>query len=163
MANKPRIMNMRPDPPDLRDRFYNPSLRALEPEFNARPFEQEAWRNRVKNQGETSACTGFALAAMVESLAFKGHESRQRQGEQPIAVSPFMLYYFARRYDELRGSDPDGGSTARGSMKSWHKHGVCRFDLWSEMDAPPLAPAKREPTRKQGGGGADKPRRELGQ
>ena len=151
MANKPRIMNMRPDPPDLRDRLYNPTLRALEPEFNARPFDHETWRNRVKNQGETSACTGFALAAMVEALASKSHEGRQQRGEQPIEVSPFMLYYFARRYDELRGSDPDGGSTARGAMKSWHKHGVCRLALWPEMDAPPLAPVKREPTRKQGG------------
>src|SRR4030095_15783714 len=135
MADKPRIMNMRPDPPDLRDRLYNPTLRALEPEFNARPFDHETWRNRVKQQGETSACTGFALAAMVEALASKSHEGRQQRGEQPIEVSPFMLYYFSRRYDELRGSEPDGRLTARGAMKSSHKHGVCRFDLLSEMDA----------------------------
>src|SRR5262245_35704064 len=101
MADKSRIMNMRPDPPDLRDRLYNPTLRALEPEFNAGPFEHETGRTRGKNQDETSACPVFARAAMVESLAFKGHEARQQQGKQPIAVSPFMLYYFARRYDEL--------------------------------------------------------------
>jgi hypothetical protein len=35
-------------------------------------------------------------------------------------------------------------------MKSWHKHGVCQLDLWPEIDAPPLAPAKREQARKQG-------------
>jgi Papain family cysteine protease len=138
---------MRPDPPDMRDRLYNPILRALEPEFNARPFDHPAWLARVKDQGATSACTGFALAAMVESLTFKCWEARQRQGEQPGAVSPFMLYYFARRYDELCGSDPEDGSTARGAMKSWHKHGVCRLAFWDEMDLPLLAPAK--PKRKQ--------------
>jgi glutathione S-transferase len=104
----------------------------------------------VKDQGQTSACTGFALAAMVESLAFKCWEGRQQQGEQPCAVSPFMLYYFARRYDELRGSDPDDGSTARGAMKSWHKHGVCQLNLWPKMDMPLLTSAKREPKRKRG-------------
>src|SRR5262247_2234824 len=150
MEDTPRIMNMRPDPPDLRDRLYNPILRALEPEFDARPFDHPAWGARVKDQGQTSACTGFALAAMVESLAFKCWEGRQQQGEQPCAVSPFMLYYFARRYDELRGSDPEDGSTARGAMKSWHKHGVCRFDLWPEMDLPSLAPPMSAPTDERG-------------
>lgn len=150
MADTPRILNMRPDPPDLRDRIYNPILRALDPEFNARPFNHPAWRARVKDQGRTSACTGFALAAMVESLTFKCWETRQQQGEQPDAVSPFMLYYFARRYDEYRGSDPEDGSTARGAMKSWHKHGVCRLGLWPEMDMPLLAPAKRAEKRKRG-------------
>jgi hypothetical protein len=149
MTDTPRILNMRPDPPDLRDRLYNPILRALEPEFNARPFDHPAWSARVKDQGQTSACTGFALAAMVESLAFKCWEGRQQQGEQPCAVSPFMLYYFARRYDELRGSDPEDGSTARGAMKSWHKHGVCRLDLWPEMNMPLLTSAKRGPKLKR--------------
>jgi hypothetical protein len=123
MADTPRILNMRPDPPDLRDRLSNPILRALEPEFNASPFDHPAWHARVKDQCATAACTGFALAAMVETLTFKCWEAHQ-QGEQPGAVSPFMLYYFARRYDELCGSDPEDGSTARGSMKSWHEHGV---------------------------------------
>jgi Papain family cysteine protease len=145
MADTPRILNMRPDPPDLRDRLYNPILRALEPEFNARPFDHAA---RVKDQGETSACTGFALAAMVETLTFKCWEARQRQGEQPGSVSPFMLYHFARRYDELGSSDPEDGSTARGAMKAWHKHGVCRLDLWPGMDLPLLAPARRALKRK---------------
>jgi len=152
MTNTSRILNMRPDPPDLRDRLYNPILRTLEPEFNARAFDHPAWRARVKNQGETSACTGFALAALVETLTFIFWEGRHQQDKQPGPVSPFMLYYFARRYDELRGSDPEGGSTARGAMKAWHKHGVCQLDLWPKrpkLDMPQLAPAKRAPKRKQ--------------
>jgi hypothetical protein len=81
MADTPRILNMRPDPPDLRDRLYNPILRALEPEFNVRPFDQSAWHARVKEQGATAACTGFARAAMVETLTFKCWEAQRRQGE----------------------------------------------------------------------------------
>ncbi|MBO0722113.1 MAG: C1 family peptidase, partial [Blastocatellia bacterium] len=128
---------MRPDPPDLRDRLYNPILRVLEPEFNVHPYDDPG---RVKDQGATSACTGFALAAMVEMLTFKRWEAHQQQGEHPTAVSPFMLYYFARRYDELRGSSPADGSTARNAMKAWHKHGVCSLDFWPAMDLPLLAP-----------------------
>jgi hypothetical protein len=141
-------MNLRPDPPDLRDRIYNPILRALKPEFNARPFESTAWASRVKDQERTSACTGFALAAMVESLALDHSAEGQKHGDQHAAVSPFMLYHFARRYDELRGSDPEDGSTARGAMKAWHKHGVCRLDLWPKMEMPLLASAERETRRK---------------
>ena len=40
------------------------------------------------------------------------------------AVSPRMLYDMARRYDEWPGENYDG-SSARGAMKGWHKHGVC--------------------------------------
>jgi papain like protease len=148
MASPIRIWNLRPDPPDLRDRLYNPILRVLEPEFNTRPYDDP---RLVKDQGTTPACTGFALAAMVESLTFKRWETHQRLQqvrEQPVAVSPYMLYYFARRYDELRGSDPEDGSTARGAMKSWHKHGVCRLDLWPTIDLPRLAPLKAKKKQK---------------
>ena len=54
------IANMRPDPPDLRDRVYNPILRPLLAEVNARPFDSAEWVERVRQQGSTSACTGFS-------------------------------------------------------------------------------------------------------
>ena len=38
-----------------------------------------------------------------------------------------MLYEMARRYDEWPG-ESYSGSSARGAMKGWHKHGVCRED-----------------------------------
>lgn len=40
-----------------------------------------------------------------------------------------MLYEMAKRYDEWSGEDYDG-SSARGAMKGWHKHGVCSEELW---------------------------------
>jgi len=40
-----------------------------------------------------------------------------------------MLYEMARRYDEWPGEDYEG-SSARGAMKGWHKHGVCAGTLW---------------------------------
>ena len=43
-----------------------------------------------------------------------------------------MLYGMARRYDELRGEAPDGGSSLRGALKGWFKHGVCRAGALAE-------------------------------
>lgn len=126
----PRL-NLRPDPPDFRDRMYSPTLRRLLPRFNPQPFQRAEWRERVKNQGESSACTGFALSAMVEALLARAFEEEEGSGEAPITASPWMLYYFARRYDEFEG-DRDEGSSARAAMKSWHKHGACPLDLWPE-------------------------------
>jgi hypothetical protein len=40
-----------------------------------------------------------------------------------------MLYDLARRYDEWAGEDYEG-STCRGAMKGWHKHGVCKLQTW---------------------------------
>ena len=44
-------------------------------------------------------------------------------------VSPRMLYNMARRYDEWPGENYSG-SSARGAMKGWHKHGVCSRKHW---------------------------------
>jgi predicted alpha/beta hydrolase family esterase len=126
------IRNVQPDIPDLRDRLYVPTLQPLPPTFNARPFVDPAFRERVLHQGETQACTGFALASLIEKLHYDTWADGQL-GDDPVRVSPFMLYYFARRYDELPGEDEDGGSTARGAMKAWSKHGACLRELWPEL------------------------------
>ena len=47
-----------------------------------------------------------------------------------------MLYGMARRYDDLRGEAPDGGSSLRGALKGWFKHGVCKQALWPKLDEP---------------------------
>jgi hypothetical protein len=52
------------------------------------------------------------------------------------AVSAFMLYGMARRYDDLRGEAPDGGSSLRGALKGWFKHGVCAQSFWPKLDEP---------------------------
>jgi hypothetical protein len=40
-----------------------------------------------------------------------------------------MLYEMAKRYDEWPG-EQYSGSSARGAMKDWHKHGVCGDECW---------------------------------
>ncbi len=79
------------------------------------------------DQGSEGACTGFGLAAVVNYLLFvrdvPGPEGEARR------VSPAMLYQLARMYDEWPGEDYEG-SSCRGALKGWQRHGVCRESLW---------------------------------
>jgi hypothetical protein len=105
--------------------MYAPTLRALPSIFNNRPYDDEAWKKRIKDQERTSACTGFALSSMVEHLRL---QAKQPEKE----VSAHMLYFMARLYDELPGEDSLVGSTIRGAMKAWHKHGACEEKFWDK-------------------------------
>src|ERR1043166_1175122 len=108
-----------PDRLDLRDRVYMPPV-GIVPDL-AR--EQKA-DMPVLDQGQTNACTGFALATVVYHLQ---HIAKRKQMD--YRVSPFMLYSMARRYDEFPGApDADTGSSLRGAMKGWFKHGACAAD-----------------------------------
>ena len=91
--------------PDIRDRIYLPHLRALEPAiFPKIPFG-------VRNQGEDSSCTGFALAHVVDFLRY-----REIIPEPPKLVSARMLYEMAKRNDEWGGTAYEG-SSIRGAIK----------------------------------------------
>ncbi len=122
--------NIVPDRLDLRDRPYLPSI-AVAPSAAMKP----RLKLPVLDQGETSACTGFALSNVVNFLTRLHHEPKAPQ------ISPFMLYSMARRYDEFPGASEASGSSLRGAMKGWYKHGACRYDLWKTLGMPP--PAKR--------------------
>lgn len=116
-----------PDSVDFRDRPYRPAVAfAPRPRLPAPPATH---RPRL-NQRDTSACTGFALATVVHVL------TSRRDSAPADPVSPFMLYGMARRYDELRGEAPDGGSSLRGALKGWFKHGVCTQALWPKLGEP---------------------------
>src|SRR3989454_7091807 len=125
--------NIVPDRLDLRDR---PSIRGLH--APPPPEMTPQLKLPVLNQERTNACTGFALASVVNFLL--------RMHRDPAAppMSPFMLYSMARRYDEFPGAAEDSGSSLRGAMKGWDKHGVCRLDLWPTPDLPPPAATPRE-------------------
>lgn len=43
-----------------------------------------------------------------------------------------MLYELARRYDEWPG-EGYVGSSARGAMKAWERHGVCAHAEWPDL------------------------------
>lgn len=128
-APAPLFMRVaRPDPPDARDRPYRPQVgRAPQPTF----FPKLGLP--VKSQGDTNACTGFALSLVVEHLL------RNARRERAPAISPFMLYSMARRYDEFPGSVQDKGSSLRGALKGWFKHGACREALFAGLDMPPAS------------------------
>lgn len=122
-----RIRNVHPDTIDFRDLPFRPSVGTT-----PRPSVFPAIPLPVKSQGETSACTGFALSLVVEFLL-------RKSGREPKAeVSPYMLYSMARRYDEFSGAGDDG-SSPRGALKGWHKHGACLDRLWKTgLDIPPV-------------------------
>ena len=109
-----------PDRIDLRDWYYQPALISLPDSLVNCPLIQPSM---VLDQGREGACTGFAMAAVVNFLRAKK--------KQTALVSPRMLYELARRYDEWPGEDYDGAS-ARGAIKGWVKHGVCLRSSWKD-------------------------------
>jgi hypothetical protein len=44
-----------------------------------------------------------------------------------------MLYHMTRFYDEWPGEDY-AGSSCRGAMKGWHRHGICTDEIWPYRD-----------------------------
>jgi hypothetical protein len=134
-----RKKNVVADSIDLRDRPYMPSVTVI-PAANIPP----PLYIPVLNQRETNACTGFALASVIYHLQYKANERKQTQ-EKVQAVSPFMLYSMARRYDEFPGNPKlDTGSSLRGGMKGWYKYGACPADMWKSPTMPKPNP---DPTK----------------
>jgi pimeloyl-ACP methyl ester carboxylesterase len=119
-----RKLSALPDTLDFRDTLYTPTLIEV-----AAIRDPELYREHqipVLDQGTEGACTGFALATVANYLL-------RARGKNPDAdqVSAWMLYTMAKRYDEWPGEDYDG-SSARGAMKGWHKHGLCALRLWQD-------------------------------
>jgi hypothetical protein len=108
-----------PDKIDIRDWFYQPTLNPLPEQYVNFDFSP-----MVLDQGTEGACTGFALAAVINYHLLKNKRIRSADIEKEC-VSPRMLYEMARRYDEWPGEDYEG-SSARGSVKGWNAHGVVK-------------------------------------
>lgn len=114
--------NVVPDPFDARDLEYRPTLQPLPARLDHRDMPGE----RLVLTQKGSSCTGHAVAAMVNTVL-------ARRSSQPYTrVSPYMLYYLGRRYDEFPGS-ADDGSSLRGVLKGWWHHGVARSDEWKAL------------------------------
>lgn len=114
------LLTARPDSADLRDLPYHPSLAV--PPATIGPDEHCSLGVPVLEQGDSPACTGFALATVAHTLL------RRRVAGTRTELSPWMAYALARRYDDVGEDYP--GSTLRGAMKGWHKHGVCALADW---------------------------------
>jgi hypothetical protein len=127
-GSTPRLDAM-PDPLDFRDQMFSPTLVEV-----PRRIPLGAYREvgvPILNQGSEGACTGFGLATVAHYLLLRRTADADR-----VKVSSRMLYEMAKRYDEWPGENYSG-SSARGAMKGWHKHGVCSEDLWPYDPANP--------------------------
>mgnify|MGYP002623904991 FL=1 len=124
MADEERRFDVLPDPADFRDRLFEPTL--VEVPVHRLIDEEDGWASwgvPVLDQEREGACTGFALATVANALL-----RRRKVVPDTCEVSARMLYQMAKRYDEWPGEEYSG-SSARGVMKGWHKHGVCSRDL----------------------------------
>ena len=113
-----RKLDAVPDRVDIRDWLYQPRLTALPDQVVNCDLV-----THILDQGQEGACTGFALAGVINYLL--------GMRRMPSRVSPYMLYRLARRYDEWPGEEYEG-SSARGAMKGWVRHGVCDLDAWPD-------------------------------
>lgn len=117
-----RTFDARADTLDFRDQMFVPTL--IEVPLSVSLETYKSFDIPILDQGREGACTGYALATVINYLL--KHRSKE-PGQAP--VSPRMLYELARRYDEWPGEDYEG-SSARGAMKGWHKHGISTDALW---------------------------------
>lgn len=129
-----RKFDVRPDRLDLRDLPYRPPLISLPRQFPDDDVVKEFLPRYTKlglilDQGEDGACTGYGLAAVVNYLRYVQLLELDEEPEKLTSVSPKLLYDLARLYDEWPGEDYEG-SSCRGALKGWHKHGVCEDALW---------------------------------
>jgi hypothetical protein len=121
-ATQARVLDARPDTLDFRDRMFEPTLIEVQTERSLDQYRDV--RVPILDQGTEGACTGFGLATVVHYLLRTRNVIRDED-----EVSPRMLYSMAQRYDEWPG-EKYSGSSARGAMKGWHKHGVCSRRNW---------------------------------
>ncbi|HEU4601442.1 MAG TPA: C1 family peptidase [Steroidobacteraceae bacterium] len=134
-----RTLDARPDRLDLRDREFTPSVVSLPdcwPHDDAIRKLVPAYckSGLILDQGNEGACTGFGLACVVNYLHWRVALANGTAKRKHDGVSPRMLYHLARFYDEWPGEDYDGSSN-RGALKAWHKHGVCAEKYWPYRDA----------------------------
>ncbi len=143
------VLDARPDRIDHRDRPYQPPLISLPSRWpTARDIDLALpyFSELVDDQGQEGACTGFGLAAVLNFVIWRDTVLRLPRSERGLlaidldqvqspAVSPFQLYHLARVYDEWEGEDYEG-SSCRGAVKGYHKHGVCLKEFWPDKNSP---------------------------
>lgn len=118
-----RVLDARPDNMDFRDQMFIPTLVSVPTQMALDDYLSHGVP--VLDQGQEGACTGFGLSTVANYLL----RGRLNGSGNFSPVSPRMFYTMARRYDEWPGEEYSG-SSARGAMKGWNKHGVCTEAEW---------------------------------
>lgn len=122
LAGGQRLLDARPDTADFRDRMFEPTLVDVPTHV---PLQRYLDLDvPVLDQGGEGACTAFGLATVAHTLL-----RTRSSGPDTTRVSTRMFYEMARRYDEWQG-ESYSGSSCRGAMKGWHRHGVCPEAAW---------------------------------
>jgi hypothetical protein len=139
-AARKHALTVAKDPSDLRDRLYIPppvSLPSQCPEeADIKHFVSTYSKaGLILDQGQEGACTGFGLACTVNYLRWR----KMKMPKALESVSAAMLYTYARRYDEYAGENYEG-SSCRGAIKGWYKHGVCLSEDWPHVEGQPPQP-----------------------
>lgn len=124
-------LDARPDRLDLRDLPYRGLIENLPAEHPPAAMIDGKLPGYLKShlmldQGREGACTGFGLAAAINFQLWARAGFADQHSDR---VSPHMLYRLARFYDEWPGEDYEG-SSCRGALKGWQKHGACAEGLW---------------------------------
>ncbi len=118
------VLDVFADVADFRDFVYEPPLVRIRDALSPRH------KLKILDQQREGACTGFALAAVINLLnSTRGKRYR---------VSPRMLYEMSRHHDEWPGNDYSG-SSCRGAIKGWYAMGVCRDADWPYVEGEPGA------------------------
>ena len=140
-----KTFDARPDRLDIRDLPYRAPLKSLPERYPSQDridkfLPYYSTTGMVLDQGKEGACTGFGLAAVVNYLKWEpwlietlSVGKKPKAENTPPKISTRMLYQNARLYDEWKGDDYEG-SSCRGAMKGFHKHGVCKETCWPYWD-----------------------------
>ncbi len=119
-------LDVRPDDSDACDYIFQPSV-ALLPE----KVDNRQDPSNVLDQKEEGACVGFALATVINISL--NNRYRKKSKKKVVKVSTRMLYEMGKLYDEWEGEHYEGTSL-RGAIKGWYKHGVTVEELWKYLD-----------------------------
>ncbi len=118
-ANSQRVLNVRGDPPDIRDRIYEPALVRLKSEIDHRE------PGLILDQGQEGACTGFGLTAVINLLNL-------RRGTGEFKASARMLYEWPSSTTNGRAKTmPDRAAAAlSGAGTTWASVAIKAGPMW---------------------------------
>ncbi|MFO1144578.1 MAG: C1 family peptidase [Amaricoccus sp.] len=137
---EPPVGGIAPDPVDVRDRAYEPTLAPLAPFLLPSDDVLAVLRDPAnawglpRTQGPEGTCGGQALAALIDAQRIHARVA------EPYQASARMIYECARLTTGARAASAAGaaerqaddtdGVSLRDVIKAFYNYGVCREALW---------------------------------